>query len=894
MMNSTIRSRTSWWLLSRCFWLIAVLFQMPTAFTGRAFAAPPTKISFDAQIAPLLARRCLSCHNGAAKKGGLDLSRKAAAKAGGESGSVITAGQPDKSLLWKRIAAEEMPPESPLAAEERQRLRQWIAEGASWETDPIDPFRFTTDKRAGYDWWSLRPIKKPAVPSVKNTAWPRNEIDRFVLAKLEAAGLAPAPEADPRTLLRRLYFDLIGLPPVLKEDNGKWKEELVGVEIDPADFHGSSPAYADVVDRLLDSPHYGERWARHWLDVIRFGESQGFERNLIRENAWRYRDWVVRSLNRDLAYDEFVRQQIAGDVLNPGDLDPLLATGFLVCGTWDQVGHKEGSAEMQKAVRQDDLEDQVAALGQTFLGLTINCARCHDHKFDPISQREYYQMATLLGGVTQEEKERQGISAKPDTQEYREWTRARDRLRQGLTAIEDSLREKYGRGQDGQAIAGLQVLYRPSETDGKQLADESNVGKPLNLAAGGKPRFASSGPAKKLVAAVKKTHEFTIEAWIKPAKANQTGPARIVTLSLDSGQRNFTLGQDGGRFDLRLRTTKTDQNGLPSLASPEGKTGQRKTHVVFTFDRAEEMRCYVDGKQVASRKAAGDFANWNDDFRLAIGNELTGDRLWEGDVHFVAIYNQALSAEQIARNFETESRDIRSGESLTTILAKASAAEKKRYEDLRLELKQIEAKQPAQPFEGVAHVIIPKQPPVFHVLARGDYRNRGDVVSPRGLAALSRAGLSDDFGLKPDAPEAQRRVALARWLTDPRNPLTPRVMVNRLWHYHFGTGIVDTPSDFGFAGGRPSHPELLDWLADRFMAGGWKLKEMHRLIVTSATYCQASNVKNPRAGEFDADNRLLWRSHSRRLDGESARDAMLALSGRSTAAWAGRAIGMSL
>ncbi len=879
MMNSTIRSPEQCLRWIRFFCLVMAIGQTATFLTNRAFAAPPSRISFDAQIAPLLAQRCLSCHNGAAKKGGLDLSRKASAKAGGDSGRVIAAGKPDKSLLWERIAAEEMPPESPLSAKERNLLRQWIAEGANWGTDPIDPFRFTTDERAGYDWWSLKPIKNPAAPKVKNENWPRNEIDRFVLTKLDAEGLAPAQEADPRILLRRLYFDLIGLPPVLTEENGKWKEELLGLEIDPAAFHGNSASYAEVVERLLDSPHYGERWARHWLDVIRFGESQGFERNRIRENAWRYRDWVVQSLNRDLPYDEFVRQQIAGDVLFPGELDPLLATGFLVCGTWDQVGHKEGSAEMQKAVRQDDLEDQVAALGQTFLGLTINCARCHDHKFDPISQREYYQMAALLGGVTQEEKERQGISAKPNTTEYREWTKARETLLKEWAAFEQALRKKYGNSQGGNPIAGLQVLYRPSDANGKRLADESGVGKPLDLTAGGKPRFASSGPATKLIAAAKTSHEFTIEAWITPAKTNQTGPARIVTLSRDSGQRNFTLGQDGNRFDLRLRTTKTDQNGLPSLASPEGKAARKKTHVVFTFDRAEEMRCYMDGKQVASRPAAGDFANWNDSFRLAIGNELTGDRLWEGDVHFVAIYNNALTARQIARNFETQSRDVRSGESMETILAKASAGERDRYKAFRRELKRLETRQPSQPFSGVAHVVIPKQPPVFHVLARGDYRNRGDVVSPRGLEAFSRAGLSGDFGLKPDALEAQRRVALAKWLSDPRNPLTPRVMVNRLWHYHFGKGIVDTPSDFGFAGGRPSHPELLDWLAARFVAGGWKLKDMHRLIVTSATYCQASNVELSRAEDIDADNRLLWRGNARRLDGESVRDAMLAVGG---------------
>jgi hypothetical protein len=563
-----------------------------------ASADQPTSVSFDTKVAPLLASHCLSCHNTTEKKGGLNLLREASTLAGGDSGSVFIAGQPDQSLIWQRIVDDEMPPKHPLSAEEKDVIRQWIADGAVWGTDPIDPFRFSTDSRAGVDWWSLQPIALPDLPAVTKTEWGQNEIDQFVLSKLEAAQLVPAEQADARTLLRRLYFDLIGLPPVLRTADGVWREELLGLDIDPSSFQSESSSYNAVVDALLASPHYGERWGRHWLDVIRFGESQGFERNRVRGNAWRYRDWVIQALNRDMPYDEFLRDQVAGDVLKPGDLDALIATGFLVCGPYDMVGYEMGSAEMKKVVRQDELEDMVAAMSQSMLGLTINCARCHDHKFDPISQREYFQIAALLGGVTQAVDERKGIELKP-----------------------------------------------------------------------------TNGTA----------------------------------------------------------------------------------------------------------------------------------------------------------------------------------------------------------FDGVAHVIIPSQPPTFHVLIRGNPREPGEVVSPRGLQALKAANLSEDFGLDSDAPESERRVALAKWLTDPRNPLTPRVIVNRLWHYHFGAGIVDSPSDFGFSGGRPSHPELLDWLARRFVDGGWKLKALHRLIVTSATYRQASNVHNATAEQQDIDNRLLWRSNRRRLDGESTRDAMLTI-----------------
>ena len=565
----------------------------------KSVAGPDENVSFNQHVAPLLASRCLSCHNSTEKKGGLDLQREASARAGGDSGAIITAGTPDKSLLWERIVSDEMPPKQHLSAQEKETVRQWIADGAQWGTDPIDPLRSSTVDRAGYDWWSLQPIAQPDLPWVDNTDWAQNEIDRFVLSKLEAAQLAPAEPADSRTLLRRLYFDLTGLPPVLKSEGSKWKEETLGIEIDPRSFRYYGASYNAVVDALLDSPHYGERWGRHWLDVIRFGESQGFERNRVRHNAWRYRDWVIQALNTDMPYDEFLRQQLAGDVLKPDNLDALIATGYLVCGTYDMVGYEMGSAEMKKAVRQDELEDMVAALGQSMLGLTINCARCHDHKFDPISQREYYQVAALLGGVN-------------------------------------------------------------------QAVDE--------------------------------------------------------------------------RSDIALKST--------------------------------------DGS----------------------------------------------------------------------------------------------------PFEGVAHVPICKQPSTFHVLIRGNSRDVGEVVSPSGLQAFSAAGLSGDFGLTSDAPDAERRVALAKWITDRRNPLTPRVIVNRLWHHHFGRGLVDSPSDFGFSGGRPSHPELLDWLANKLVDGGWKLKHLHRLIVTSATYRQLSNVHNVAAEEKDGDNRLLWRTNARRLDGESTRDAMLAVS----------------
>ncbi|MBL8817005.1 MAG: DUF1553 domain-containing protein [Planctomyces sp.] len=880
-------------------WLVVVSLLMPVALA----ADESEPLSFDRDIAPLLAAKCLGCHDGNAQKGGLDLASAARLAAGGDSGPAVRPGEPEQSLMWQRIVADEMPPRTPLAEREKSILRRWIAEGAKWGTDPIDPFRFSTEVRAGYDWWSLKPVSQPPLPSVRDTSWPRNEIDLFILEKLETKGLKPAEPADARLLLRRLYLDLIGLPPVLRESNGRLYEDVLKQEVDLTAFRDDPAEYSRVVEELLASPHYGERWARHWLDVIRFGESQGFERNRIRENAWRYRDWVVDAFNHELPYDEFVRQQLAGDVLYPNDLDALLATGFLVCGTWDQVGHREGSKEMQRAVREDHLEDLVGAVGQSILGLTTNCARCHDHKFDPISQREYYEFAAALGGVTQEENERQGIAATPGSHQYLRLITELDQHRSELRGFEDSLRRKYaeslqtgkpGDSESVDSLSGLQMLFRPglhasgdSATTGIATTDAAtSSARTTGYKTVGKWPYVSAEACSTLASSIRAGNEFSVEVWLTPSNLTQKGPARIVTLSMDSGRRNFTLAQDGDHFDLRLRTSKTDQNGLPSTLMPDQSVSLQKTHVVYTYHRSGELNGYLNGKRVVSRTDVGNLSNWDDSFRLAIGDEVSGGRPWTGELHFAAIYSQALTQDEVQSHFETQSESVGISDSQSVVLAQANDEEKSRHSELARailaaedSLKKFEQRTPRYAFTGQAHVVIPRQPSVFHVLARGDHRNPRDEVSPGGLRALSQGGLVSEFGLKADAPEAERRLALAKWMTDARNPLTPRVLVNRLWYYHFGQGIVDTPSDFGFSGGRPSHPELLDWLARRFVDGGWRVKGIHRLIVTSAAWRQSSMVKNEKAAELDAENRLLWRANSRRLDGESLRDSILAVSG---------------
>ncbi len=484
-------------------------------------------------------------------------------------------------------------------------------------------------RRAGRDWWSLQPLRPVAVPSVDDSQQPQNAIDHFILHRLKKESLAASPMADRRTLIRRLSFDLVGLPPT--------PHEVEAFVNDP-----SPAAYKHVVDRLLDSPHYGERWARHWLDIVRYGESQGFERNKFRPNAWKFRDFVVEAFNSDMPYDQFVRWQIAGDVLQPDDPLAVIASGFLAMGPYDLTAYKNGTPPMRAFAREEELEGLVATVSQAFLGLTVHCARCHNHKFDPISQREFYQFSAALGGTYQGDE------------------------RDVLT-------------DTGRPIAQKRVAALRGEVE--------------SLAA----------------------KEKSADAWTKPSLAAK-------------------------RFRLES--------------------------VI---------------------------------------------RLLQG---------------------------------------------------------------------GPVHTTRPKQPGSWHILARGDYRQPRDAVGPGGIAAL--CGLSADWKLAKDAPEAERRKSLAQWIADPRNPLTPRVIVNRLWAHHFGTGLVRTPSDFGFQGGLPSHPELLDWLAGQLVrpndGPAWSLKRIQRLIVTSATYRQSSR-STLEGARVDADNRLLWRQTPQRLEAEAFRDAVLAVSG---------------
>jgi hypothetical protein len=807
-------------------------------------------VRFDADVAPVLIDRCLDCHSGPKPKGKLDLSRKASAS------RVIVAKDVNASTLWQRVEAGEMPPKKPLSDKEKAILKAWIASGAAWGADPIDPFRVTTSKRAGYDWWALQPVKRQLPPTVKDKAWPRNPIDHFILAKLEAEGLTPSPEAASRTLVRRLHFDMTGLPPATKD-----------LDDDPK----------AVVDRLLASPHYGERWARHWLDVVRFGESHGFEHDELRKNAWPYRDWVIDAFNKDMPFNEFARLQIAGDAFSKDDPSALVATGFLVAGGYDSVGQGQQSAAMKAVVRQDELEDIVGAIGQTYLGLTVQCARCHDHKFDPVRTEEYYRLTAAVAGVRHGERDVTTPAARlAFEKKQREAQVAIAAMQAELAVLEKPFRakaladRKKGAGRDPVKLPNAVARWDftkggKDEVGGLEvkLHDGAKLGPDGLLLPGGKS-YASTPPIAKA------TRARTLVATVKLSDITQRGGAAISLQTPDGatfdaivfGEREPGRWIAGSNFFVR-----TQDFGGPA------ETETKPVHVAITYHADGTIAAYRNGAVYGKPyKVKAQQAFEANQAMLLFGLRHApagGAKHLAGTLLRAELYDRALTPEEVAASAGIAS-DYVTEEELARHL---DAETKAKRAGLLARIAGAIANQPTPP-TGKAYAVAPRTPDKTHLLIRGNPAQLGASLSPGGVASLK---LPADFGADT-ASDAERRVKLAEWITDAKNPLFARVAVNRLWHYHFGAGLVDTPSDFGFNGGRPSHPELLDWLADEFVRSGYCVKQVHRLIVDSATYRQSSRFRAD-AAKLDAGNRWLWRKSPSRLEAEALRDSILAVAG---------------
>jgi hypothetical protein len=667
-----------------------------SAASVRLLAAEPDPEAikfFEMKVRPILAENCFKCHGPAKQKGGLRLDSRLAALTGGENGPAVVPGRKDDSLLVDAIHYEslEMPPAGKLDAEKIAILTRWVELGAPWpasesmeaRTATVSPKIKITDEDRRF--WSFRPVRVQSPPQVADDRWSRNPIDRFVLARLTAEGLTPAPEADRLTLIRRATFDLTGLPPT--------SEEVDAFVADTA-----PRAFDRLVERLLASPRYGERWARHWLDLVRYAESDGYRADAYRPETWRYRDYVINALNEDMSYDRFLTEQLAGDEIAPGDPTLMVATSFLRLWIYE---HNQRDVKEQWRAIQNDLTD---VTGDVFLGLGIGCARCHDHKFDPILQEDYYRLQAFFTPILP--RDDLPLATPGPWRAYQEqlaaWEAATADVRSAIAAIERPYQEKAAKGALDKFPKETQAIYLKPESERTPLEEQIYY----------------------LVA------RQVIDEQEKP------------------------------------KVSAEDKKRLSELAKQLAAFNHLKPDPVPTAFTVTDVG------------------------PTAPPTRIPGDR----------------SGHEIAPGF-------------LTLLDPAPAK------------------------------------------------------VTRSPAAANSTG---------------RRTALARWLTRPDNPLPARVMVNRLWQYHFGRGLVATPSDFGRLGEAPSHPELLDWLAAEFIAQGWSLKQMHRLIMTSAAYRQAAVRPVPAVARVkDPENRLLWRMNTRRLEIEPIRDAMLCASGELNLAMGG-------
>ena len=784
------------------------------------FATSAAAQSLEPEATELIRKNCLACHDASARMGGLNLESREAALKGGVSGPAIVPGDARASLAAQKVRDGKMPAGNPLPPASRDLFARWIDAGAPW-TGNLAVAR----KRAGKSWWSLQPLRKiepPDLPRIPDE-WSHTVIDRYVFAGLAAKGLKPSPPADRRTIIRRVTFDLTGLPPSPDE-----------VEAFAADSR--EDAYERMIDRLLASPAYGERWGRHWLDVIRFGESHGYEQNHLRPNAWPFRDYVIRGFNEDKPFDRMVLEHLAGDQVAPGGPDAEVGTGFLVAGPHDTVGNQSRAARLQQ--RADDLDDMVNATASAFLGLTVNCAKCHDHKFDPILQADYYRLQAVFSGVVHGERELAPVEE-------------RRRREQALKPLEESLRQAEERIAKMRTAAGprmemeksaILARYRPSPD--ARLTEE---------------RFAAT-PARYVRLRILATSSL---ASSQPRPA---GLDEIEVWTAGEPARNVALASLGSR----IRATSTRRaEGNENAYTPR-----------FLIDGKFDQQWFAADANPVEITVA--LARTVEIGRVSWSRDRTGGSQGKFDGPVPSRYEVEVSADgEVWKNVAASEGRLpvaAAEQEDLVLLAVLDPGEQSAWKELQQRRIELKARIDAVPKLSLAYIGRFEQPSESaYLLKRGSVLDRGEVIAPGSLSALS--GVLEGFQLDPAAPEAGRRLALARWITDPRNPLTPRVLANRVWQHHFGQAISGTPSDFGFNGERPTHPELLDYLAGRLLALGWHLKPLHKEILLTAAYRQSSAFDSESAS-IDSEARYLWRYPPQRLEAEAVRDSILAVSGK--------------
>ncbi len=869
-------------------------------FSQAAFAAeqgPPSPEGiafFEQKIRPVLADSCYKCHSVAAKaqgklKGGLFLDTREGVLAGGDTGPSVVPGKPDASLLVKAVRWSdpdvEMPPKHKLPEPVIADFAKWVAIGVP---DPRTGAQGSAKREInvaqGREFWSFKPLAHPSPPEVKNAAWVRSPVDRFILAKQEAAGVTPSAPVSREKLARRAYFDLTGLPPSPEELADFLKDE-------------SPDVFAKLVDRLLASPRYGERWGRHWLDLVRYAESGGYEFDGYRNGAYHYRDWVIRALNDDMPYSDFVRWQLAGDKIAPGTYVGEAATGFLVAGPYPgQI-----TAKTEERIRYDQLDDMLSTIGSSMLGLTVECVRCHEHKYDPIPHADYYALAATLAATSHgvelvdadptatktaldahaaahapllaalRKFEAEELPARLEKWQREEMPALSSTARwQTLDPIEVRADKAWLDAEaDGSVtFAGRTkaVQNRPGRAQGTD--DPNNITYTItahtfqrNLAAIrldaiADRKFPKSGPG------LAADGSFNLVEFSVTASPLDAGSAeKPVTLKLVPAQARFAekampiqTSVDGNRT---TGWRAKDNPGVDNAAAfeiaggfPGFDGGTVITfHIEFRTDAIGRLRLAMTNSPLPARPAE------NGKPAAEIPDALGGGT----DVQHLRDLRAMLDAKLVAAArpdaMRWMSRFDCEGKALFDTVAD-------------------HARQAPRPKLSEVYTTLQGGRDVF-LLRRGDVGNKEGKAAPGFLQVLA----TTEPGRWLAPPERDPRVALGDWIADAEHGaghLLARVIVNRVWKYHFGRGIVATPNDFGAQGARPTHPELLDFLAGELIRSGWKLKPLHRLMMLSAAYQQGADA-NAQNQQRDPDNKLLWQRPAHRLEAEAIRDALLSV-----------------
>ncbi len=837
--------------------------------TGLVAQTPGAKVDFQREIRPILSANCFSCHgpDKGSRMAGMRLDTRDGAFAQRKNGAPIVPGNAAASLVIQRIlepdAAKRMPPEmshKTLSDAQKDTLKRWIEQGAQWKEQ----------------WAFVAPVR-PDLPATKMENWARNPIDRFVLAKLEAQALSPAPEADKRTLIRRVTLDLTGLPPAPAEVEAFLKDT-------------SASAYEKVVDRLLASPHYGEHRGRYWLDAARYGDTHGIHVDNYRE-MWPYRDWVIQAFNRNMPFDRFTIEQIAGDLLPSPTLEDQIASGFHRCGvSTNEAGSIEDEILAMYA------KDRVDTTSAVWLGLTVGCATCHDHKFDPIAQRDFYSMSAFFRNTTQKAmddniSDTPPIVVVPRPEDRQRWTQLKadeKALVQQSAAIRASSDGSFAKWL---ATKEYQTLQRPLESESELFVlSPQNGMKTLKLAEG-----VTYGADEALHFGPKAVQELPSLDYFDRTKPFAVSTRFYFPLNED----NFTIASQSDKNDknrgwtveisarvLLFRVVGTDGKGM-SLRAPH--MGQLKpatwNDVAVSYDGSGEqagMALYVNGTKVSTQGTGDSSAqlqgNIHNTAPLRLGNEA-GRYFAGGAIADFRVLSRAISEEEarIAADWpllqtarQRDPVDLTGGEREALRLYYLTLRDPG-YRKVNQQMAALALERRAIRRRGATTLVMEERTdtkPVAYVLYRGQYDQPRDKVEPNVPSALPPM----------TASMPRNRMGLAEWLVDPSNPLTSRVTVNRYWQELFGTGIVKTAEDFGSQGEAPSHPELLDWLAVDFRESGWDIKRFFKQMVMSATYRQSA-ATTPEKVKKDPENRLLAHGPRYRMDGEMIRDYALAASG---------------